>query len=103
VCPGGYGLAEEETDGWWRYLIIPRDAQRIVFMGTSFSVNITSIALRTALTNEAAIEVVDPQPIDLGYERIEYHKMTAAEYVSDRLGRWFCFESLIYDIPFLDL
>ena len=62
------------------------DAQRIVFMGTSFSVNITSIALRTALTNEAAIEVVDPQPIVLGYERIEYHRMTAAEYVSDRSG-----------------
>ena len=62
------------------------DAQRIVFMGTSFSVNITSIALRTALSNEAVIEVVDPQPIDLGYERIEYHRMTAADYVSDRLG-----------------
>ena len=61
-------------------------AQRIVFMGTSFSVNITSIALRTALSNEAAIEVVDPQPIDLGYERIEYHRMTAAEYVLDRSG-----------------
>ena len=57
-------------------------------MGTSFSVNITSIALRTALSNEAAIEVVDPQPIDLGYERIEYHKMTAADYVLDRLGWW---------------
>jgi NAD-dependent deacetylase len=62
------------------------NAQRIVFMGTSFSVNITSIALRTALTKEAAIEVVDPQPIDLGYERIEYHRMTAADYVSDRSG-----------------
>ena len=55
-----------------------QNAQRIVFIGTSFSVNITSIALRTALSNEAAIEVVDPQPIDLGYERIEYHRMTAA-------------------------
>ena len=62
------------------------NAQRIVFMGPSFSVNITSIALRTVLSNEAAIEVVDPQPIDLGYERIEYHKMTAADYVSDRSG-----------------
>ena len=62
------------------------DAQRIVFMGTSFSVNITSIALRTALANDAAIEVVDPQPIDLGYEMIAYHRMTAAEYVSDRSG-----------------
>ena len=62
------------------------DAQRIVFMGTSFSVNITSIALRTALTNDADIGVVDPQPIDLGYERIEYHRMTTADYVSDRTG-----------------
>ena len=62
------------------------NAQSMVFIGTSFSVNITSIALRTALSNEAAIEVVDPQPIDLGYERVEYHKMTAADYVSDRSG-----------------
>ena len=54
--------------------------------GNRHEVNITSIALRTALSNEAAIEVVDPQPIDLGYERIEYHRMTAADYVSDRLG-----------------
>ena len=69
-----------EAEDWMQ------DAQRVVFMGTSFSVNITSIALRTALANEAAIEVVDPQPIDLGYERIEYHRMTAAEYVSDRAG-----------------
>ena len=62
------------------------NAQRIVFMGPSFSVNITGIALRTAISNQAAIEVVDPQPIDLGYERIEYHRLTAAEYVSDRSG-----------------
>jgi hypothetical protein len=45
-----------------------------------------TISLFPTLTNEAAIEVVDPQTIDLGYERIEYHRMTAAEYVSDRLG-----------------
>ena len=48
--------------------------------------NITSIALRTAISNQAAIEVVDPEPIDLGYERIEYYRMTAAAYVSDRSG-----------------
>jgi NAD-dependent deacetylase len=76
----------EELDGWWRYLIIPHDAQRIVFMGTSFGVNITSIALRTAISNQAAIEVVDPELIDLGYERIKYHNMTATDYVSDRSG-----------------
>ena len=64
-----------ETEDWMQ------NDQRMVFMGTSFSVNITSIALRTALSNEAAIEVVDPQPIDLGYGRNEYHKMTAADYV----------------------
>ena len=62
------------------------DAQHVVFMGTSFSVNITSIALHTALSNKAAIAVVDPQPIDLGYERIEYHRMTTADYFSDRSG-----------------
>ena len=62
------------------------DARRVVFMGTSFRVNITSIALCTALTNEAAIEAVDPQPIELGYERIEYHRITTADYVSDRSG-----------------
>ena len=69
-----------EAEDWMR------NAQRVVFMGTSFSVNITSIALRTALATDADIEVVDPQPIDLGYERIEYHRMTATEYISDRLG-----------------
>ena len=61
-------------------------AQRIVFLGTSFSVNIANIALRTALANDADIEVVDPQPIELGYDRIKYHRMTAAAYVSDRSG-----------------
>ena len=61
-----------------------QEAQRIVFMGTSFSVNITSIALRTAISNQALIEVVDPQPIDLGYGRVEYHEMTAADYVLER-------------------
>ena len=53
-------------------------------MGTSFSVNITAIALRAALSNQAKIEVVDPKPIDLGYERIQYHEMTGAEYVLNK-------------------
>ncbi len=69
-----------EAEDWMQ------DARRVVFIGTSLSLNITSIALCTALTNEAAIELVDPQPIDLGYERIEYNRMTAADYVSDRSG-----------------
>ena len=57
-------------------------AERFVFMGTSFSVNITSIALRYALQNNAKIEIVDPKPIDLNIDNIRYHKMTAGEYVS---------------------
>ena len=56
-------------------------AERFVFMGTSFSVNITSIALRYALQNNAQIEIVDPEPIDLNIDNIKYHKMTASEYV----------------------
>ena len=55
----------------------------VVFIGTSFSVNITSIALRYALSNNARIEIVDPDPIDLNITGIEYHKMTAKEYISE--------------------
>jgi NAD-dependent deacetylase len=60
------------------------NASHFVFIGTSFSVNITAIALRAAVSNKAKIEVVDPKPVDLGYGRIEYHEMTAAEYVSNK-------------------
>ena len=60
------------------------NARHFVFMGTSFSVNITTIALRAALSKQAKIEVVDPKPVDLGYGGIEYHEMTAAEYVSNK-------------------
>ena len=52
-------------------------------MGTSFSVNITSIALRYALSNDARIEIVDPDPIDLNISGIKYHKMKATEYISE--------------------
>ena len=58
-------------------------ADSVVFMGTSFSVNITSIALRYALSNNARIEIVDPDPIDLNISGIKYHKMTASEYISE--------------------
>ena len=57
-------------------------ADSFVFMGTSFSVNITSIALRYALSNNAKIEIVDTDPIDLNISGIKYHKMTASEYIS---------------------
>ena len=52
-----YRMTEAET--WMS------NANHFVFMGTSFSVNITNIALRFALQNEAKIEIVDPDPIEL--------------------------------------
>lgn len=59
-----------------------REAEHFVFMGTSFSVNITNIALRYALASGAKIEVVDPEPVDLELKGITYHQMTAQTYVS---------------------
>ena len=58
-----------------------KSADSVVFMGTSFSVNITSIALRYALSNNTKIEIVDPDPIELNVNGVEYHKMTAKEYI----------------------
>ena len=59
-----------------------REAEHFVFMGTSFSVNITNIALRYALASGAKIEVVDPEPVDLGLKGVTYHQMTAQAYVA---------------------
>ena len=58
------------------------EADKMVFIGTSFSVNITSIALRMGLQNGARIEIVDPEPVDLGVSSIIYHTLTAEEYIS---------------------
>ena len=49
-----------------------QSADSVVFMGTCFSVNITSIALRHALSNNARIEIVDPDPIELNISGIDY-------------------------------
>ena len=49
-------------------------------MGTSFSVNITSIALRIALLKNTSIEIVDPNPIKLDYQNVKYFSMSAEEY-----------------------
>jgi len=76
-----YRMREAET---WMY-----DVSRMVFMGTSFSVNITAIALRVAVQRGIAIELVDPAPIDLeasfgiptGMADITYHRMSAQEWV----------------------
>ena len=58
-----------------------QEANKVVFIGTSFSVNITSIALRIALQNKADIEIVDPEPVDLGIPLITYHSSTAEDYI----------------------
>ncbi len=63
-----------------------QDADFFVFMGTSFSVNITNIALRYALANGASIDVVDLNPIELGLPNVTYFPMSAADYVATRLA-----------------
>ena len=57
------------------------DADKIVFMGTSFSVNITQMALETAIRYDIPIEVIDPNPITLPYDNVVYHKMKASEFI----------------------
>ena len=55
-------------------------AKKMVFIGTSFSVNITNIALEIAMTNRIPIEIVDPKPIKINYPNVKYHELTAVEY-----------------------
>ncbi|GAA6133556.1 NAD-dependent deacylase [Oceaniserpentilla sp. 4NH20-0058] len=59
-----------------------QSADKIVFMGTSFSVNITNIALNIAMNNNISVEVIDPDPVILPYKNIKYYRMTASEYIS---------------------
>ena len=60
-------------------------ASRMVFIGTSFSVNITAIALQTAIQRGIPVEIVDPEPVDLGIHEdmaeITYHRVTAQDWV----------------------
>ncbi|MEL7296859.1 MAG: Sir2 family NAD-dependent protein deacetylase [Pseudomonadota bacterium] len=58
-----------------------QQADRIVFMGTSFSVNITQMALQAAYSRRLPVEIVDPNPVDIGYDRATYHRMRASEYI----------------------
>lgn len=57
------------------------DADKIIFMGTSFSVNITQMALENAIRYDIPIEVVDPEPVKLPYDNVVYHKMKASEFI----------------------
>ncbi len=57
------------------------DADKMVFMGTSFSVNITQMALETAMRYQIPIEVIDPKPVTLPYSNVTYHRMKASDYI----------------------
>lgn len=59
-------------------------ADAMVFIGTSFSVNITAIALRIGAGRRIPIDIVDPVPVDLGVPDITYHAMTAAAYIDNQ-------------------
>ncbi len=56
-------------------------AVNFIFMGTSFSVNITNMALQTALARGCTISIVDPKPIDLKIAGVNYITMTAQNYI----------------------
>ncbi|MFK7831356.1 MAG: NAD-dependent deacetylase [Congregibacter sp.] len=58
-------------------------AQRMVFMGTSFSVNITQMALEVARARNTPIEIVDPSPVRVPHENVVYHQMTAMSYIEN--------------------
>lgn len=59
-----------------------RDADRIIFMGTSFSVSITYMALEIARKQNTPIEIVDPKPVNIPYSNATIHTMTASTYVN---------------------
>ena len=60
-----------------------KDAENIVFIGTSFSVGITAIALEIGIQSGAKLDVVDPNPVDLRLPNINYHSVTAADYIGN--------------------
>ncbi len=57
------------------------EAEIMIFMGTSFSVNITHMALEIAKSNNTPIEIVDPDPIKIDYDQVVYHQMKASDYI----------------------
>ncbi len=60
-----------------------READKIIFMGTSFSVNITQMALEIAYQQNTPIDIVDPEPVSINYSNANYHVMTALDYINN--------------------
>ena len=58
------------------------EATEFVFLGTSFSVGFTQIALDIAKKNKAKVIIVDPEPKNINYKNIKYFKITANEYIN---------------------
>ncbi|MEL7311758.1 MAG: hypothetical protein AAFN07_09630 [Pseudomonadota bacterium] len=38
-------------------------------------------AVQVAMTKRLLVEIVDPNPVDIGYDGATYHRMRASEYV----------------------
>ena len=60
-----------------------QNSKKFIFLGTSFSVNITTIALNYAHSNNASIEIIDPNPVKLNLKNTKYYKMTASQYIEN--------------------
>ena len=58
-----------------------QQASRIIFIGTSFSVNLTQMALEIAIARAIPIDIVDPEPVHIPYRHTTYHKMRAVDYI----------------------
>ncbi|MBQ4812243.1 sirtuin [Pseudoalteromonas luteoviolacea] len=69
-----YGIDKAQKRMW--------DASKMVFMGTSFSVNITQMALDVARHKGLPVEVVDPSPAHIIHDNVKYFPMTAKEYIA---------------------
>ena len=72
-----------------------KNATNFVFIGTWFSVNINEIALRIALSTNSTTEIIDRDPVDLGCNWIQFHEMSASEYVAkNNLYSWKLYKHL---------
>ena len=59
------------------------DSDRFIFLGTSFSVGITSMAAEIAIAKGSEIVIVDPNPIKINYKKVIYKEITAKEYIKN--------------------
>lgn len=57
------------------------NADKMVFIGTSFNVGITNMALQIAAEYNKLVEIVGPDPVAFSIGNITYKKMTAIDYI----------------------